>query len=71
MGFFKNDWVANHLLTDRSDREGEYESWDVQNYSWKEGICKLEYLVSYMAQQNGIAERQHRYLMEMARTMLI
>lgn len=54
----------------RSDRGGEYVSNQVQNYLKAEGI-HMQYTTSYTPQQNGIAERKNRYLVEMAKCMLI
>lgn len=53
----------------RSDRGGEYLNEKLQTYLKKEGI-KFQCTVGYCPQQNGIAERKNRTLMEAARTML-
>lgn len=53
----------------RSDRGTEYTNHRVQEYLKSEGIA-FECTVGYAPQQNGIAERKNRSLMEAARTML-
>lgn len=54
----------------RSDRGGEYLNEHLQTYLKNEGI-EPQCTVSYSAQQNGVAERKNRTLMEAARTLLI
>jgi transposase InsO family protein len=41
----------------------------VEDFSDEEGI-KHEFLAPYTPQQNGVAERKNRTLIEMSRTML-
>lgn len=53
----------------RSDRGGEYVNGKVQTYLQQQGI-QIQYTVAYSPQQNGIAERRNRTLMEAARTMM-
>lgn len=53
----------------RSDRGGEYLNENVQKYLKSEGI-EFQCTVGYAPQQNGIAERKNRSLVEAARTML-
>ena len=53
----------------RSDRGTEYLSNRVQSYLKKEGI-KFQCTVAYSPQQNGIAERKNRTLVEACRAML-
>lgn len=53
----------------RSDRGTEYMDARLQNYLAAEGI-KPEFTAGYTPEQNGIAERKNRTLMEAARTML-
>ncbi|KAG5673868.1 hypothetical protein PVAND_003879 [Polypedilum vanderplanki] len=53
----------------RSDRGTEYTNSRLQDYLRSEGI-KFESTVGYAPEQNGIAERKNRTLMEAARTML-
>ena len=54
----------------RSDRGREYINDDLQQYLKAKGI-KMQYTAAYSPQQNGVAERKNRSLMEMARCMLI
>ncbi|XP_051163516.1 uncharacterized protein LOC127282958 [Leptopilina boulardi] len=54
----------------RSDRGKEYVNQDLQNYLKNKGV-KLQYTVSYSPQQNGVAERKNRSLLEMARCMML
>ena len=53
----------------RSDRGGEYMSEEFQHYLKECGI-KSEATAAYSPQQNGVAERLNRTLVEAARTML-
>lgn len=53
----------------RSDQGGEYSSADLKKFYRDQGI-KVEYTAAYSPQQNGVAERRNRYLVEMARAML-
>jgi transposase InsO family protein len=53
----------------RSDNGGEYVNFNVQSYLKKQGI-ETQTTVAYSPQQNGIAERKNRTLMEAARAML-
>lgn len=54
----------------RSDRGGEYLSNDFKKYLAKEGITN-QCTAPYTPQQNGVAERKNRTLIEMARCMLL
>lgn len=54
----------------RSDRGGEYMSNEYINYLDQQGI-QYQRTVAYTPQQNGVAERKNRTLVEMARCMLI
>lgn len=54
----------------RSDRGGEYLSNKLQNFLSEKGI-KFECTAGYSPQQNGVAERKNRTLVEATRTMLI
>lgn len=54
----------------RSDRGTEYMGAKLQEYLRKEGI-KFQCTVGYAPEQNGIAERMNRTLMEAVRTMMI
>jgi transposase InsO family protein len=53
----------------RSDNDTEFKNTQVEDFLDKEGI-KHEFLASYSPQQNGMAERMNRTLIEMTRTML-
>jgi hypothetical protein len=53
----------------RSDRGGEYKSNEFLEYCRYHGI-KKQFTTSYTPQQNGVAERKNRTIMEMARSML-
>ena len=54
----------------RTDNGGEYVSTDFQEYLKSKGI-QHELTVPYSPQQNGIAERMNRTLMESARSMML
>lgn len=54
----------------RSDRGGKYTSKELKEFLKAKGI-ETQYTAAYSPQQNGVAERKNRYLMEMARCMLI
>lgn len=54
----------------RSDRGGEYLGKDFLKYLAKEGIANQR-TAPYTPQQNGVAERKNRTLIEMARCMLL
>ena len=54
----------------RSDQGREYVNNDLRNYLKKEGI-RIQYTVAYSPQQNDVAERKNRSLLEMATCMLI
>jgi hypothetical protein len=54
----------------RSDRGGEYTSYEFQNYCASLGV-ERQLTVAYSPQQNGVAERRNRTIGEMARSMLI
>lgn len=54
----------------RSDRGGEYIGKDVENLLISQGI-QIQLTAGYSPQQNGVAERKNRTLVEMARCMLI
>jgi transposase InsO family protein len=53
----------------RSDNNTEFKNTQVEDFLDEEGI-KHEFSVPYTPQQNGVAERKNRSLIEMARTML-
>lgn len=53
----------------RSDRGGEFMSNELMKFMRENGI-KTQYTAPYSPQQNGVAERKNRSLVEMARCML-
>ena len=53
----------------RSDNGSEFKNTNVEEYLDEEGI-KHEFSAPYSPQQNGVAERKNRTLIEMARAML-
>ena len=53
----------------RSDNGSEFKNTQVEDFLDEEGI-KHEFSAPYSPQQNGVAERKNRTLIEMARTML-
>lgn len=54
----------------RSDRGGEYTSSAIKNFCHIKGI-KQQFTAPYTPEQNGVAERRNRYLLEMVRCMLL
>ncbi|XP_073153344.1 uncharacterized protein [Henckelia pumila] len=57
------------LKTLRIDRGGEFLSKEFSNYCSQEGI-RRQLTARYTPQQNGVAERKNRIIVEMARSML-
>lgn len=53
----------------RSDRGGEYTSNEFKTYCKQEGI-RQQFTIAYSPQQNGVAERKNRTILDMTRTML-
>jgi transposase InsO family protein len=53
----------------RSDNSTEFKNTEVEDYLDEEGI-KYEFLTPYTPQQNGVAEKKNRTLIEMVRPML-
>jgi transposase InsO family protein len=53
----------------RTDRGGEYTSNEFNEYCSKHGI-KRQLTAAYTPQQNGVAERKNRTLMNMVRSMI-
>ena len=53
----------------RSDKGGEYTSELFKEYCARDGIIH-EYSIPYIPQQNGVAERRNRTLMDMVRSMI-
>uniref|UniRef100_A0A6V7M0T8 Integrase catalytic domain-containing protein n=1 Tax=Bracon brevicornis TaxID=1563983 RepID=A0A6V7M0T8_9HYME len=54
----------------RSDRGGEFMSHDLMQFLAKQGV-KVQRTAPYTPEQNGVAERKNRTLVEATRTMLI
>ena len=54
----------------RTDKGGEYVSNEFLNFCKTHGIQK-KFNTRYTPQQNGIAERKNKIIMEMARNMLV
>ena len=54
----------------RTDNGGEFISWKMKEFLAKEGV-KHELTVPYTPEQNGVAERLNRTLLEMARAMIL
>ena len=57
------------ILAIRSDNGSEFKNYTLNNFLSDEGI-RHQYSAAYTPQQNGVAERKNRTLMDMARTML-
>lgn len=53
----------------RSDRGGEFKSEQFSRFLEESGI-ERQFTVAYSPQQNGVAERRNRTLLDMARSML-
>ena len=53
----------------RSNNGGEFTSKEFNHYCEEHGI-KRQFLASRKPQQNGVAERKNKIVLEMARTML-
>ncbi|KAI5343049.1 hypothetical protein L3X38_010925 [Prunus dulcis] len=53
----------------RSDRGGEYTSLEFSKFC-EELVLERQLTVAYSPQQNGVAERKNRIVLEMARTMM-
>ncbi|KAF5759182.1 putative RNA-directed DNA polymerase [Helianthus annuus] len=75
LSFFKvfkalaENQAGSMIKTIRTDRGGEYCSHEFQNYLKENGIHH-QLTTSYTPQQNGVAERKNRTLMELSRSML-
>lgn len=59
-----------NLVTLRSDRGGEFNSAAFQDFCKENGI-RRQLTAAYTPQQNGIAERKNRSIMNMTRCMLL
>eukprot|EP00253_Pinus_taeda_P025810 PITA_25810 len=58
-----------HIKVLRTDRGGEYISKEFLRFCRENGIHK-QFTTRYTSQQNGVAERKNRTIMDMARSML-
>jgi transposase InsO family protein len=61
--------TGKRLKAVRSDRGGEFSSWKFKEFCDKHGI-KREYTIPRTPQQNGVVERQNRWVQQMARSMM-
>lgn len=68
MEFVKNKFGRYPSIL-RSDNGGEYTGYKIRQYLESKGI-QYQYTVPYCPQQNGIAERKNRTLVEMSRCLL-
>ena len=69
---FANEAQRQHnakILTIRSDNGTEFKNYTLDEFLSDEGI-KHQYSAPYTPQQNGVAERKNRTLMDAARTMM-
>ena len=66
---YVNAKMENKIARLRCDNGGEYTSKDFKDFCAKKGI-QIEYTIPYNPQQNGVAERLHRTLVEKARCLL-
>ena len=57
------------ILVIRSDNGSEFKNYTLNEFLSEEGI-RHQYSAAYTPQQNGVAERKNRTLMDMARSML-
>ncbi|XP_019085689.1 PREDICTED: uncharacterized protein LOC109126515 [Camelina sativa] len=67
--FFMPTFTSNLLSVLRSDNGGEYTSHKFKEHLTKHGILQ-QTTCPYKSQQNGVAERKNRHLMEVARSMM-
>ena len=57
------------IMAIRSDNGSEFKNYTLNDFLSEEGI-RHQYSAAYTPQQNGVAERKNRTLMDMARSML-
>ncbi|GJY64805.1 putative ribonuclease H-like domain-containing protein [Tanacetum coccineum] len=67
--FVDEDWLRHKVKTIRCDHGTEFKNQLMNEFCAKKGI-KREYSIARTPQQNGVAERKNRTLIEAARTML-
>ncbi|KAG6446041.1 hypothetical protein O3G_MSEX004231 [Manduca sexta] len=61
---------GNHIIRLRTDNGGEFQVQELKDYCKKNGI-KQEFTCAYTPQQNGVAERMNRTLMNKVRALLL
>jgi hypothetical protein len=61
--------TGKRLKAVRSDRRGDFSSWNFKEFCDKHGI-KREHTIPRIPQQNGVFERQNRSVQQMARSMM-
>ena len=69
---FSNEAQCQHnvpILVIRSDNGSEFKNYTLNEFLSEEGI-RHQYSAAYTPQQNGVAERKNRTLIDMARSML-
>ena len=69
---FANEVQRQHnlpILAIRSDNGSEFKNYTLNDFLSEEGI-RHQYSAAYTPQQNGVAERKNRTLIDMARSML-
>src|ERR1041385_2317108 len=69
---FANEAQRQHnskILAIRSDNNTEFKNYTLDEFLGDEGI-KHQYSAAYTPQQNGVAERKNRILIDAARTMM-
>jgi transposase InsO family protein len=61
--------TGKRLKTVRSDRGGDFSSWNFKEFYDKHGI-KREYTIPRTPKQNGVVERHNRSIQQMVRSMM-
>ena len=69
LGFVQTQFAATVKIL-KSDSGGEYMSNEFQSFLQTKGIVSQR-SCSYTPQQNGVAERKNRYLLDVVGTLLI
>ena len=65
---FANQY-GTHIKVLRSDRGGEYVNAPLEKYCVENGI-KLEFTIPHTPEQNGVAERTNRKILDKGRTIM-
>jgi transposase InsO family protein len=60
---------GQNILAIRSDNGSEFKNYTFNDFLSEDGI-RHQYSAAYTPQQNGVVERKHQTLMDMARSML-